>query len=63
LRYEADAEPISVAHCYCEDCRRESGADHLTHVAVPDAALTFSRAPKVYEKQHPSGPIRRVNRR
>ncbi|MBL8550272.1 MAG: GFA family protein [Hyphomonadaceae bacterium] len=60
LRYEAEAEPIYVAHCYCEDCRRESGSDHLTHVAVPDAALRISGALKVYEKPDARGTIRRL---
>ena len=30
VRYEAEGEPVVVAHCHCEDCQRRSGAGHST---------------------------------
>lgn len=42
VRYEAASEPAFVAHCHCIDCQKASGAGHVTVVAVPEAAVTFS---------------------
>lgn len=30
VTYEADGEPVVVAHCHCTDCQRLSGAGHTT---------------------------------
>ena len=30
VRYEAEGEPVVVAHCHCKDCQRGSGAGHST---------------------------------
>jgi hypothetical protein len=60
VRYEVSGEPQFVVHCYCEDCRRESGSDHLTHMAVPDAAVKFNGAPKEFSKPGTSGDIVRL---
>ncbi len=35
VKYELDGEPLVVAHCYCEDCQRVSGAGHSTGVMYP----------------------------
>ncbi|MDB4975988.1 MAG: hypothetical protein JWN48_4329 [Myxococcaceae bacterium] len=35
VRYELDGEPLVVAHCFCEDCQRVSGAGHSTGAMYP----------------------------
>jgi len=30
VSYEADGEPLVVAHCHCLDCQRQSGSGHTT---------------------------------
>jgi len=30
VTYEAVGEPVFAAHCCCSDCRKASGADHIT---------------------------------
>ena len=45
----ADTEPMTVAICHCEDCRRQSGAPFSLNVGIDREALVFSGiAPKVY---------------
>ena len=35
VKYELEGEPLVVAHCYCEDCQRVSGAGHSTGAMYP----------------------------
>lgn len=35
VRYKIEGDPIIVAHCYCRDCQRLSGAGHLTGAMFP----------------------------
>ena len=30
VRYEAEGQPVVVAHCHCKDCQRGNGAGHST---------------------------------
>lgn len=30
IRYEAEGQPLVVAHCHCRDCQRGSGSGHST---------------------------------
>jgi hypothetical protein len=39
VRYETSAEPSFSGHCYCADCRRETGTGHLAITPVPDASV------------------------
>lgn len=48
LRYEAAAEQVFGGHCYCTDCRRDSGTGHGSNMAVPKAAVTISGEEKRY---------------
>ena len=34
IRYEVKSEPIRVAHCHCDDCRRATGSSFATNVFV-----------------------------
>lgn len=35
ITYEIDGDPVVVAHCYCTDCQRLSGAGHTTGAMFP----------------------------
>ena len=35
VSYEADGEPVVVAHCHCSNCQRGSGAGHSTGAMFP----------------------------
>ena len=39
VRYECAAEPMAVAHCYCTDCQKTSGAQASTNLLVPKPAF------------------------
>lgn len=43
-----DVEPMTVALCHCEDCRRQSGAPFSVNVAVDRDALVLEGASKTY---------------
>jgi hypothetical protein len=47
VRYKTDANPAFVGNCYCGTCRRETGAGHITIVAVPSDRLTVTGALRV----------------
>ncbi len=42
LRYEAEGEPISQGHCYCNDCRKASGSGFIPFMGFPGSAVRFS---------------------
>jgi hypothetical protein len=54
-RYAVTSKPLFVNECYCRDCQKESGAGHLTFVAVPDASVAIEGAAKTFVKQADSG--------
>ena len=35
VRYEAEGQPLVVAHCHCSDCQRGSGSGHSTGAMFP----------------------------
>ncbi|MEM9761172.1 MAG: GFA family protein [Pseudomonadota bacterium] len=41
----ADASPLVVSYCHCEDCRRWTGAPLPAFVALPEGALTLTPEP------------------
>lgn len=55
VRYEISAEPKSLVHCHCVDCRRASGASSLAWVIIPTEGFrwlsgepkTFASSPRV----------------
>ena len=55
VRYQSSAEPIYSGHCYCNDCRKETGGGHTTLVAVPTPTVTVSGDTKVFVKPGDSG--------
>jgi hypothetical protein len=61
VRYQTTAEPAFSGHCYCADCRRETGGGHLTIAAVPDNSVTIVGAISTYSRPGGSGqPVERV---
>ena len=49
-RYVATGEPLWVAHCHCNSCRRSTGAPMTTFVGFPsDAFAVTDGLPAVYE--------------
>lgn len=55
LRYKGEGEAIFSGHCHCSDCRKYTGAGHLSGMAFPTAALTVTGTPKSYSKKADSG--------
>jgi hypothetical protein len=43
IRYECAGEPILIAHCHCESCRRQTSSPMTTFILVPRATLRFTR--------------------
>ena len=39
--YEIEGEPVVVAHCYCRDCQRLSGAGHSTGAMFAESDITL----------------------
>jgi hypothetical protein len=42
VRYTIEGDPIIVAHCYCRDCQRVSGAAHMTGAMFPTANIEIT---------------------
>ena len=42
VTYAFDTDPSFIADCHCTDCKRTSGGEMATFVAVPDTDFTFS---------------------
>ena len=51
VRYTAAGPVVFSGNCYCEDCRHESGAAHVTFAAVPLEALSVTGETAEYTKQ------------
>ncbi len=49
IRYRFEGEPLWVAHCHCESCRRQTSSAVATFVGVRTDKLSFtSGAPAIY---------------
>lgn len=49
VRYAAEGEPLWVAHCHCESCRRASGAPMVTWAGFRRGEVRWTAAtPKAY---------------
>ena len=50
VRYEASGEPVDVAYCHCESCRKHSGAPAVVWVAFDTNQIRFvGEARKIFE--------------
>jgi hypothetical protein len=49
VRYRAEGQPLWVAHCHCESCRRTAGAAFVTYAGFPTARFAYTAGvPKTY---------------
>lgn len=55
VRYEARGAPRSAGHCYCEDCRKASGAGFIPFMGYARDALRFSGQPRQYTSRAANG--------
>ena len=56
IRYECAGEPILIAHCHCESCRRQTSSPVTTFILVPRATLRVTRVqPKEFSSSKGSG--------
>ncbi|MGE4611561.1 MAG: GFA family protein, partial [Paracoccaceae bacterium] len=42
VTYKVDGQPIVVAQCHCDECRRLSGTGHTVGAMFSDEAITLS---------------------
>ena len=50
IQFEVGGEPIWVAHCHCQSCRRNTGSAVATFVGFQREQLTYTRGNrKIYE--------------
>lgn len=56
IRYEVSGDPVRVANCHCDDCRRATGASFTTNVFVRESDLAILQGtPKSFEHKADSG--------
>ena len=55
LRYEADGEPRTTGHCYCEDCRKASGSGFIPFMGFPSSAVRFSGETRMFVSKSARG--------
>ena len=53
IRYECAGQPILIAHCHCESCRRQTSSPVTTFILVPRTTLRFTQGqPKEFSSSH-----------
>lgn len=55
VRYEIDAAPMVALHCECIDCKKSSGAGHITAGAFPADAVRITGTLRGYSSPTDSG--------
>lgn len=55
VTYEISGDPVVVAHCYCRDCQRASGAGHTTGAMFPVEAISIKGSMSEYRSKAESG--------
>jgi hypothetical protein len=55
LSFETLGAAVVVAHCYCRDCQRLSGAGHTTGAMFPVDAVVVAGQPAEYSLRSDSG--------
>ncbi|MEA2738826.1 MAG: hypothetical protein QOH05_2133 [Acetobacteraceae bacterium] len=55
LRYEANAEPRLMGHCYCNDCRKASGSGFIPFMGFSSSALRFTGKPRMFVSKSARG--------
>jgi hypothetical protein len=57
VAYKNDGAPIIVAHCYCRDCQRVSGAGHLTGAMFPAEHIEIKGAMREFKAPSEAGSV------
>ena len=57
VRYHSKEDPIVTINCYCDDCRRSTGAVFSTNVMVPEDSLQVEGETRRYEHTADSGNV------
>ena len=56
IRYEVKGDPVRVAHCHCDDCRKATGSSFATNVFVREDDLVVTQGtPRSYSHPADSG--------
>ena len=55
VRYEAEGQPLVVAHCHCEKCQRGSGTGHSTGAMFPADKFRLSGPVAEYKYKADNG--------
>ena len=56
IRYEVKGDPVRIANCHCDDCRRATGASFTTNVFVKEGDLVILQGtPKRFQHKSESG--------
>jgi hypothetical protein len=55
ITYKISGKPIIVAHCYCRDCQRVSGAGHITGAMFPVDQIDVAGRMSEYQGTGDSG--------
>src|SRR5262249_30840188 len=56
VRYEVQAEPITVYACHCTECQTQSGSAFALSMVLPRGSVVITGGePKVWVRQHESG--------
>jgi hypothetical protein len=56
IRYEVKGEPVRIANCHCDDCRKATGASFATNVFIKEDELAILQGkPKQFHHKSDSG--------
>ena len=56
IRYAVKSDPVRVAHCHCDDCRKATGSSFATNVFVKqDDLVVLQGSPRSYRHTADSG--------
>ena len=55
IKYQSTSEPVFGAHCHCQDCKKTTGAGHLSAILVPKESFTFEGKTSTYITPSDSG--------
>ncbi len=56
IRYEVKSDPVRVANCHCDDCRKATGASFATNVFVKaDVVVVLQGSPRRFQHTADSG--------
>lgn len=57
VRYKSEVSPVIAGHCQCEDCQKNSGTGHGSHMGVPKNAVSITGDVTSFDKPADSGNV------